>query len=382
MTRRRTAVVPSSRPVLRATSRLAALLVAAALAIAACGGGDTGSTAASGTTAAAARPAVRATVALDFTPNAVHAPIYAAVREGLDHRHGVRLRIREPGSSPNSLALLTSGRVDVGILDIHDLAIARQRGIDVVGVAALVQKPLAALIAQPGVGRPRDLAGRTVGVSGLPSDPAFVRAIVQGDGGDYARVKQVTIGFQAVSSILSKRVDAVPAFWNAEGVALRRRGVRTREFRVEDYGAPPYPEVVLVTARRTLERKRALVDGVVAAIGDGVRSVLARPEPAARQIAKAAGQADLGLVRAQLQALRPAIVPPMRLDRGVLERWAAWDTRFGIVRRRPDVDRAFAFDVARRPPGGPGARPRAARRLTRCVRPRGPKRPPANTEPS
>jgi putative hydroxymethylpyrimidine transport system substrate-binding protein len=329
--------------VLRAP-RLAAALVAAALALAACGGGDDGGGDAS---APAARPAAPATIALDFTPNAVHAPIYAAVREGFDRRHGVRLRIREPGSSPNSLALLTSGRVDVGILDIHDLAIARERGVDVVGVAALVQKPLAALIARPGIRRPRDLAGRTVGVSGLPSDPAFVRAVVQGDGGDYARVKQVTIGFQAVSSILSKRVDAVPAFWNAEGVALRQRGVRTREFRVEDYGAPPYPEVVLVTARRTLEREPKVVSGVVAAIGDGVRSVLADPEPAAKQIAAAAGQADLGLVRAQLRALRPVVVPPMRLNRAVLERWADFDARFGIVRRRPDVDSAFVFGVAR-----------------------------------
>ena len=255
---------------LRASPRLAAALAAAALALAACGGGDDGGASTADATTTAARPAAPATIALDFTPNAVHAPIYAAVREGFDRRHGVRLRIREPGSSPNSLALLTSGRVDVGILDIQDLAIARQRGVDVVGVAALVQKPLAALIAQPGIHRPRDLAGRTVGVSGLPSDPAFVRAIVQGDGGDYARVKQVTIGFQAVSSILSKRVDAVPAFWNAEGVALRERGVRTSEFRVEDYGAPPYPEVVLVTARSTLEREPQVVAGVVAAIGDGV----------------------------------------------------------------------------------------------------------------
>jgi len=139
----------------------------------------------------------------------------------------------------------------------------------------------------------------------------------------------------------------VPAFWNAEGVALRERGVRTNEFRVEDYGAPPYPEVVLVTARRTLRREPKVVAGVVAAIGDGVGSVLAHPEPAAREIAKAAGQADLGLVRAQLRALRPVVVPPMRLDRGVLERWAAFDARFGIVRTKPDVDRAFDFGVAR-----------------------------------
>ncbi|MEA2270582.1 MAG: putative hydroxymethylpyrimidine transport system substrate-binding protein [Solirubrobacteraceae bacterium] len=327
------------------TLLLAPAVLLAAGVLAACGGGDGAATDAADR--APARPATPATIALDFTPNAVHAPIYAAVREGLDRRHGVRLRIREPGSSPNSLALLTSGRVDVGILDIHDLAIAREQGVDVVGVAALVQKPLAALIARAHVRRPRDLEGRTVGVSGLPSDPAFVRAIVEGDGGDASRVREVTIGFQAVSSILSRRVDAVPAFWNAEGVALRERGVRIREFRVEDYGAPAYPEVVLVTARRTLQRKRALVAGVVAAIGDGVRSVVERPEPAAREIAEVAGQAELDLVRAQMRALRPVIVPPMRLDRSVLEQWARFDEEFGIVKRRPDVDRAFAFDVAR-----------------------------------
>jgi putative hydroxymethylpyrimidine transport system substrate-binding protein len=325
----------SARPLL-------CLLVVVLLVAAGCGGaGGSGGARSSG---GRAQPA---TLALDFTPNAVHAPIYAAVREGFDRRHGVRLRIREPGSAPNSLALLTSGRVDIGILDIHDLALARQRAVDVVGVGALVQRPLAALIARAGVRRPRDLEGRVVGVSGLPSDPAFVRAIVEGDGGDASRVREVTIGFQAVSSILSHRVDAVPAFWNAEGVTLRRRGARIREFRVDDYGAPRYPEVVLVTARRTLERRPKLVAGVVAAIADGVRSVLAHPEPAARQIAQAAGQADVGLIRAQLRALAPVLTPPLRLDRAVLERWARFDARFGIVRRPPDVDRAFAFGVAR-----------------------------------
>src|SRR4051794_1560514 len=40
-----------------------------------------------------------AVIGLDFTPNAVHAPIYMAVRNGYDVKHGVRLRIRPPGSS-------------------------------------------------------------------------------------------------------------------------------------------------------------------------------------------------------------------------------------------------------------------------------------------
>ena len=287
---------------------------------------------------------VPAVIGLDFTPNAVHAPIYTAVTKGFDRRHGVALRIRPPGSSPDSLKLLTSGRADLAVLDIHDLGLARERGADVVGVAALVQRPLAAIIAQPGIRRPRDLAGRRVGVSGLPSDPAVLRAVVEGDGGDYDSIRQVTIGFAAVANLIEKKVDGVPAFWNAEGVTLRQRGVRTREFRVDDYGAPPYPEVVVFTTRKTLEQRRPMVDGVVRALADGTRSVLADPDTAIDEISRAGG-GDRDLVRAQLTAVTPVLRPPVRLDRAVLERWADWDRRFGILERRPDIDKTFAFGV-------------------------------------
>ena len=168
-----------------------------------------------------------------------------------------RLEIRKPGSGPDSLKLVASGKVDLGVLDIHDLAIAREAGTDLVAVGALVGKPLAALIAQPDVRRPRDLEGRTVGVSGLPSDPAFVRAIVEHDGGDFESIKQVTIGFNAVSRLLTKRVDGVPGVLERRGRGRRSSaGSDVREFRVEDYGAPPYPEVVLVTVARDAARPR------------------------------------------------------------------------------------------------------------------------------
>jgi NitT/TauT family transport system substrate-binding protein/putative hydroxymethylpyrimidine transport system substrate-binding protein len=276
------------------------------------------------------------TVALDFVPNPVHAPIYMA---------GDRLRIRKPGSGPDSLKLVTSGRVELGVLDIHDLAIARAAGADLVAVGALVGKPLAALIAQPGVGRPRDLEGRTVGVSGLPSDPAFVRAIVEHDGGDVEKIKQVTIGFNAVSRLLTRRVDAVPAFWNAEGVALAQRGLEVREFRVEDYGAPPYPEVVLITSRATLEAKRARLAGALDAIAAGLEATRARPDEAVTVIARAAETRDTALVRAQLDAVLPIFADGLRLDRAVLEQWADFDARIGLVEERPDVARAFDFEM-------------------------------------
>ena len=281
------------------------------------------------------------TVALDFTPNPVHAPIYEA------RGHGVKIAIRKPGSGPDSLKLVASGKVDLGVLDIQDLAIARQQGTDLVAVAALVGRPLAALIAQPGVASPRALEGRTVGVSGLPSDPAFVKAIVEHDGGDASKVREVTIGFAAVSRLLTKRVDAVPAFWNAEGVALKRAGLPVKEFRVEDYGAPAYPEVVLMTSRATLDKHRDRIERALAAINDGLEYTRAHPDDAVAKIAKAAETKDTGLVRAQLDAVLPAFAPGLKLDRDVLEQWAGFDTRVGLVTKKPDVASAFDFAARR-----------------------------------
>ncbi len=285
-------------------------------------------------------------VALDFTPNPAHAPIYMARQRGYDRQLGVRISILVPGSGPDTLKLLSSHRADLGVLDIDDLALARDRGVDVVGVAALVQRPLSAIIAQPSITRPRDLDGQRVGVSGLPSDPAFLKALINHDGGDYATVKPITIGFGAVAQMAAGNVAAVPAFWSDEGVALRLRGIAVREFRVEDYGAPVYPEAVLVALRSTLRRRPGAVLRALAAIALGAREAIADPRLASTVIARAAGSGDAGLIRAQTQAIAPALTPPLVLDRSALERFAAWSVREGILPRALDVSAAFDFSLA------------------------------------
>jgi putative hydroxymethylpyrimidine transport system substrate-binding protein len=302
------------------------LALAASAVLSACGG-DGGES----------RPA---TLALDFQPNPVHAGIYAALREDLDERQGLELRVRVHSASTDSLKLLAADRADLAVVDIHDLGLARERGGDLVGVGALVQRPLAAVIARGQVRRPRDLEGRRVGVTGLPSDDAVLRAVVEDDGGDFARVERITIGFAAVPSLIARRVDAVVSFWNAEGVALRQRGVRTREFRVDEYGAPRYPELVLATTAATLRERPALVEDALAALAAGTRAALADRHASVRELAELSG-ADEPLVRAQLAAVAPALRPPIRLDRQALEGWASFDARFGILERRPDVERAF-----------------------------------------
>jgi putative hydroxymethylpyrimidine transport system substrate-binding protein len=314
----------AGKAILPAPMRRVAALLAAVIAtggLAACGGGG-------------AEPGApeSATLVLDFTPNAAHSGIYLALERGLYRRAGIQLDVRQPGTSSDAPKLLSAGRADFAILDIHDLGIARERGFPLVGVMPIVQRPLASVIAQTSVARPRELAGRTVGVTGLPSDNAVLDSIVSGDGGDPSAVQRVTIGFNAVSSLAAGKVNAATGFWNAEGVALREKHVPVRIFRVDRYGAPPYPELVLCATEETLRDEPGLVRKVVRATSRGYAEAARSPSAALDALTGAVPGLDRADQAAQLRALGP-ILAPAPFDFRVLRAWAAWDLRHSLLQR-------------------------------------------------
>jgi putative hydroxymethylpyrimidine transport system substrate-binding protein len=301
------------------------------------------------------RPNRDATLLLDFSPNAVHAGIYLAASRGYDDAEGVGLRVRAPGASTDALAQLEAGRADMAILSIHDLALARERGADVVGVMAVVQRPLAAVLATRDVRRPRDLEGRRVGVTGLPADDAVLASIVRGDGGAAGRVRERAIGFRAVRALLGGRVSAATGFRNVEGVALalERPGGGFHAFGVEDYGAPAYPELVLCTTRAALAERKPTIRATIRALQRGYAAAQNDPESAVTAMTTAVRDLDPAVLAAQLDEVAPAFTAGARgygeLRTDVLHEWAAWAVRFGILRRKPDLAAAFDTTLVRAP---------------------------------
>ena len=283
-----------------------------------------------------------ATVVLDFIPNAVHSGIYAAHAQGFYDEAGIDLAIQQPGETTDAPKLLAAGRAEFAILDIHDLGIAREHGLDLVGVTPIVQRPLAAVIARGdgSVRSPRDLEHHRVGVTGLPSDEAVVDSEVSAYGGDPAQVDEVTIGFNAVASLAAGKVDAATGFWNAEGVTLRRQGVPVRIFKVDRYGAPPYPELILTTSRQTLDSDPDLVQAVVDATRRGYAFAERQPARALDDLLAAEPALDRAEQQAQLDALLPDLHPDP-FDPAVLRAWAAWDLEHALLQRPLDVSKAF-----------------------------------------
>jgi putative hydroxymethylpyrimidine transport system substrate-binding protein len=317
---------------------VAALLAAALLAAAlvACGGGGAEPGAPNG-----------ATLVLDFQPNAVHSGIYAAEANGYFEDEAIDLHIQEPSSTADSAKLLETGRADFAVMDINDFGIARERGLDLVAIAAIVQRPLAAVIARDRneIRTPADLAGKTVGVTGVPSDDAVLDTVLRSGGVDPSDVHRVTIGFNAVADLAAGKVDAATAFWNAEGVELQQRDIPVREFRVDQFGAPRYPELVVATTpgRCALARKLA------AALDNGYRRIGSQPQAALDDLLEQVPDLDRASQEAQLQALLHGHafslggqftslligVPAMS--------WVKWATDSGVISRGSSAQVAFGL---------------------------------------
>jgi putative hydroxymethylpyrimidine transport system substrate-binding protein len=309
--------------------RVAALLAAAFLiaVLAGCGGGGAEPGAPKG-----------ATLVLDFTPNAVHSGIYAAQANDYFKDEGLDLHIQEPSSTADSAKLLETGRADFAVMDISDFGIARERGLDLVPIAAIVQLPLASVIASDPneIRTPADLAGKTIGVTGVPSDDAVLDTVLRSGGVDPDSVHRVTIGFNAVADLAAGKVDAATAFWNAEGVELQQRGIPIREFRVDQFGAPRYPEL-LVVAKAGNE---LLGDELVAGLRKGYAVLGREPHKALNDLLVQVPDLAAGVQKAQLDALTsskafslgsstatPTLAP------GAIDRWRAWAIETGLLDR-------------------------------------------------
>jgi putative hydroxymethylpyrimidine transport system substrate-binding protein len=309
--------------------RVAAPLAAVVCVLAAAGCGDDG-----------AEPGAPkgATLVLDFQPNAVHAGIYAAQRQGYFEDEGVEVTIREPSETSDAAKLLEAGRVDFAVMDINDFGIARERGADLVAIAAIVQRPLASVIARDRdeVRTPADLAGKTVGVTGVPSDDAVLDTVLTDGGLAPDSVERIDVGFNAVSALAAGRIDAATAFWNAEGVELKQLGVPTREFRVDEFGAPRYPELVLVVRAGEGE----LGDRVLASLTRGYKGLGEDPDGALEDLLAEVEGLDRSSQTAQLDALTSSgafaaggSAGSPGLDPDSVERWRRWAQETGFLGR-------------------------------------------------
>jgi putative hydroxymethylpyrimidine transport system substrate-binding protein len=317
------------------------LLVLAAVLLAGCGERK------EPTAAAPAQQRLR--LMLDYFPNADHAGIYAAKGNGAFSRAGLDVQIQTPSDPAAPLKLLAAGKVDLAISYEPELLLARDKGLQLVAVGALVQKPLTAIISigKHAIADPKDLKGKTVGTAGIPYQSAYLKAILARAGVDPSSVKEVNVGFNLVPAMKTKKVDATQgAFWNYEGVQLRLDKQRPKIIRMENVGVPTYQELVIVARRQDLGKGGERVRRFVRALGQGQAALRSNPATGVEPLLKANPdlQRDLQLesVKATLPVFFPAADKPFGwMDPAEWARYGDWMYSNKLLSRPPTAARAL-----------------------------------------
>lgn len=294
----------------RPLTRLAVLFIVVAVLAAACGGDDEGAnepSADQGGTGVKLSEPTQATLILDFIPNAVHAGIYRAIANGYYEENNLDLKVILPTSTSDPLRLIDAGRVDIGIADGINVASLLAKGRPVKGIMALTQRPLAGIITleDDGYTSPGELEGKTVGITGDPSDVPITRTIITEGGGDYDTVNVVTIGFNGVTNLESGRVDAFTGFYPADGVQVEVDGFPTTIFKLDEFGAPSYPGLVVFSTEERIGEKPGVMRAFVDATIRGYEDTLEDPQASLEDLLAENPSLKRDVQSAQLDAFVP-----------------------------------------------------------------------------
>ncbi len=259
--------------------------------------------------AAAARAVTTVPILLDWTPNTDHAGLYAAVAQGYFRRAGLRAEIQIPSNATDALEEVAAGKVDFAISYEPDVLLARAQNIPILSVMALVDRPLNTImsLASSHITSAADLRGKSIGITGVPSDYAVVDAVLQYAHVPRSDVHLVTVGENLLPALLHHDVAAVEGvYWTWEAVEVREEGFRVNVLHLESVGVPMYDELVLVTSDHLAATDPALVRRTIGVLQEGYAFATAHPVKAGTDLLDQTNGLSPRLVRASMRLLAPA----------------------------------------------------------------------------
>jgi putative hydroxymethylpyrimidine transport system substrate-binding protein len=287
------------------------------------------------------------TLMLDFFPNADHAPIYSAIERGDFSAVGLNVQPETPADPSEPLKLLAAGKVDMAISYEPELLLARDQGLKVVSIGALVQRPLTSIIALPGkhVTSVASLAGKRVGTAGIAYQRAQLQTALEHAHVSPKTVHEVNVGFNLVPAMLSGQVAAtLGGFWNYEAIQLRLMHKHPLVIPVDQAGVPQYNELVLAVREGEAQSDGQDLRAFLQALTSGAREVRAHPAQAAAALTRANPSLEPKLQLESIRQTLPAVLPGGGKPYGWQDptAWAAfgtWMYEQGLLAHDPTAGR-------------------------------------------
>jgi putative hydroxymethylpyrimidine transport system substrate-binding protein len=273
-------------------------------------------------------------LSLDFYPNPDHAGIYLGQKLGYFRDAGLDLKIATPTNPADPIKQVAAGRTDLAISYEPEVMLAREQGLDVVAVGAIVDRPLTSMIwlKGSGIGGVGDLRGKTVATAGIPYQQAFLQTILGLANLSEGDVKVVNVGLGLLPAILSGKAQAMlGGFRNVEGVDLRLRGKGPVVTPVDKLGVPSYDELVLVAQGKRLADDPEPIRLFIAALARATAVAEQSPRAATAAVLAANDALDPKTTAAEVAATLPLLHGTKGKPYGYMDP-ARWKTFIGWMR--------------------------------------------------
>ncbi|NKC34146.1 ABC transporter substrate-binding protein [Falsiroseomonas selenitidurans] len=228
---------------------------------------------------------------LNFRPDGGTAGYLLALSRGHYRDAGLEVTIDGSSGSGDAITRVASGNYQMGSGDIATLIEFYARNPTAAPKAVMPlhdSSPQAIMsLARSAIGKPADLAGKTIGQG--PSDgasrmfPAFCR--INGIAMDRMRLQQVTPALRD-QMLLTRQVDAVTGFDYTVFFNLKANGVKPediRSLRYADHGMD-FPGNAMLASRSFIAEKPDAIRRFLAASTRCWHEVMANPTQAAREL--------------------------------------------------------------------------------------------------
>ena len=286
------------------------------------------------------------TLMLDWVPNTNHTGFFVAQKEGFFADAGLAVEIIQPGEVFAEQAV-AGGAAHFGISFQEQITLARADDIPLVSIAAIIQNNSSGFASRMGKS-PADWEGLRYGSFGSPFEESTLRELMHCDGGDYAALEVVDIGFSDSLALLGQeQIDLAWIFAGWQGVQAAQQGFELEVVMMENWLSciPDYYTPVIIAAESTLEEQPKVVGAFLEAVSRGFEFAIDNPAAAADILTEAVPELDEQLVHDSQAWLSPRYQANAarwgEQDLAVWQAYSQWMADHGILSEPIQAERAF-----------------------------------------
>lgn len=297
----------------------------------------------------AQKPLDKTIVILDWTPNTNHTGLYVALEKGYYKQEGLDVNIVQPSEGSTS-TLIASGKGDFGVSYQEDVtyALTADQPLPIKAIATIIQHNTSGFAApqSKNIKSVKDFEGKTYGGWGSPSEEAVLKAVMEKNGVDYRKLKNVNIGSDDFFAATRKNVDFAWIFEGWTGIEAKEKGIPIDFIPLKTLDpALDYYTPILITGNTLLNANPEKAQKFLRATQKGYLDSIQNPSDAARILVKQAPEINPSLAKkSQVYLADQYIADAPRwgvMKAEVWSRYAKFMKNNGLIKKDLRVEDAF-----------------------------------------